>query len=492
MLLRSLYARLAAVFLVLLLGLGASLAVWSAKTSLRLVEAADQAIHRDLAADLAPRFQMYLDDGIPRDSLEAIIESLTNVNRRIDVYLLGSTGMVKAALRMPESAVEGQTVDTRPLERLIAGAPAFPLLGDDPRRAGSYRPFSAAHVRIMDEEGCYLYITLGSEAYDAQLAGLARGMWGRGLRQALPLALLVTAVLGLLLFAQVTRPLRRLTEAAEAVEQGDLDRRVPVAGSEEIASLGASFNRMADALAESLRRLEHTDRERRDLVVHVSHDLRSPLAAVRGYLETVLLKGDDFPPEERQRYLEGALRNTVGLGSLVEELFELSKLEAGGVTPQMELFAAADLVQDTVARFRPQADESGLRIVLCVEDGLPMACGDLRLVERVIANLTDNALRYTPPGGTVELAVHPTPSGGVTVRVRDTGPGIAPDLIDRVTERFVQGDAARAGDGRGGAGLGLAIAERILALHGSRLSIESPPGGGTTISFDLPVVAVCE
>jgi signal transduction histidine kinase len=489
--LRSLYARLAAVFLLLLLGLGAALAVWSARSSIRLVEAADQAIHRDLAADLAPRFQMYLDDGIPRDSLEAIIEGLSSVNRRIDVYLLDSTGMVKAALRMPGGSIEGRTVDTRPLERVIAGAATFPVLGDDPRRPGAHRPFSAAYVRIMGEEGCYLYVTLGNEAYDAHLAALARGMWMRGARQALPLALLVTAVLGLLLFASVTRPLRRLTEAAQAVERGELDRRVPVAGGEEVASLGASFNRMAAALADTLRKLERTDRERRDLVANVSHDLRSPLAAVRGYLETVLLKGDDFTPEKRQEYLEVALRNTEGLGALVEELFELSKLEAGGVTLQQESFAAADLVQDTAARFRPRAESDGQHLVLCLDEGLPLVCGDLRLVERVIANLADNALRYTPPGGTVELAALRAP-GGATIHVRDTGAGIAPDLIGRVTERFVQGDPARTRGGRGGAGLGLAIAERIIELHGSLLQIESPHGKGTTISFFLPADAVCE
>jgi signal transduction histidine kinase len=241
---------------------------------------------------------------------------------------------------------------------------------------------------------------------------------------------------------------------------------------------------MADALADTLRRLEQTDRERRELVASVSHDLRSPLAAVRGYLETALMKGDAADHAEVRRYVEVALRNTEGLGSLVEELFELSKLDAGVVQPRMESFAAADLVQDVAARFRPRAEQGGQHLALALEERLPLVRGDIGLIERVIANLVDNALRYTPAGGTVELVAAPA-DGGATIRVRDSGSGIRPELLDRVTERFVQGDPARTRGSHGGAGLGLAIAERILALHNATLCIESAPNEGTTVSFHL-------
>ena len=480
---RTLYARLAGVLLILLLALGTAFAIWAARAALTAAEAADQSLNRDLATELAPRFQMYLDDGIPRDSLEAIIAGLSSINRRIDVYLLGSTGMVKAALRMPRD-LEGRVVDTRPLDRMIAGAVTLPLRAEDPRQPGQARPFSAAHVRIMGEEGCYLYIVLGNSAYDASLAATARGLWAQGALRFLPVALLVTAALGLFLFAGVTRPLRRLAATAEAIGGGDLDRRVPVTGDDEVGRLGTTFNRMADALADTLRRLEQTDRERRELVASVSHDLRSPLAAVRGYLETALMKGEGADPAEVRRYVEVALRNTEGLGSLVEELFELSKLDAGVVQPRMERFAAADLVQDVAARFRPRAEQSGQHLALALEERLPLVRGDIGLIERVIANLVDNALRYTPAGGTVELVAAPA-DGGATIRVRDSGSGIRPELLDRVTERFVQGDPARTRGSHGGAGLGLAIAERILALHNTTLRIESAPNEGTTVSFHL-------
>jgi signal transduction histidine kinase len=384
--------------------------------------------------------------------------------------------------------LEGRVVDTGPLDHMIAGAATVPLRAEDPRQPGQFRPFSAAHVRIMGEEGCYLYIVLGNEAFDASLAATARGLWAQGALRFLPVALLITAGLGLFLFGAVTRPLRRLTAAAEAIGGGDLDRRVPVTGADEIGRLGVSFNRMAETLADTLRRLEQTDSERRALVANVSHDLRSPLAAVRGYLETALMKGDDVDRSETRRYVEIALRNAEGLGSLVEELFELSKLDAGGVRPRPEPFAAADLVQDVAARFGPRAAEGGQRLTLDLEERLPLVCGDLGLIERVIANLVDNALRYTPAGGVVELAAVRA-EGGATIRVRDNGPGIPPELLGRVTERFVRGQVART-RGRDGAGLGLAIAERILALHGTSLRIESAQSG-TSVSFTLPTESEC-
>jgi signal transduction histidine kinase len=178
----------------------------------------------------------------------------------------------------------------------------------------------------------------------------------------------------------------------------------------------------------------------------------------------------------------------VGLGTLVEVLFELSKLDAGAVQPRLERFAAAELVQDVAARFQPRAEMGGQRLSLELEERLPMVSGDLALIERAIANIVDNALRFTPAGGTVELAALRS-NGGTAIRVSDNGVGIPPELLGKVTERFVQGDAARTRGNRDGAGLGLAIAERIVALHGSRLHIESEPGRGTVVSFVLAPAA---
>ena len=490
---QSFYARLSAIFLVLLLVLGGALGVWATQAAFTLTEAADQALNRDLAVDLAPRFQPHLREGIDQDAIGEIIDGLTTVNRRIDVYLLGSEGMIKGYFVPPGEEVVMAFVDTSPLDKLMdAGPDDLPVLADDPIRPGRQRPFSVAPVSIMGEEGCYLYITLGSEAYDSALAMLRSGLVGRATLRVLPMVLLFTAALGLILFAFVTRRLRRMNEVVASFEQGDFSRRVDVRGRDEIGLLGTCFNRMADTLQSTMRKLNaanaelaQTDERRRELVANVSHDLRSPLASIRGYLETILIKGERLSPEERERFVGVALRNADGLSRLVEELFELSKFDAEEVQAHREPFAAAELVQDAAAQLRPQAEAAGVELRMCLSEDLPPALGDIGLIERVITNLAENALRHTPSGGTIELAAARA-DGGVAVRVRDTGAGIPAAHLDRLTERFFQVDEARDRTAHGGAGLGLAIAKKILALHGSELVIESAEGEGTTVAFELP------
>ncbi|MDX1529980.1 MAG: HAMP domain-containing sensor histidine kinase, partial [Rhodothermales bacterium] len=462
-----------------------ALTIWTSRSALRLTEAADQALNRDLAREIAPEVQPHLRTRIDDEALKPIFSELMEANRRVDVYLLGSNGMIKGAYVDPGVDVQLQTVDVGPLDRLMAGEPNLPVLGDDPTRPGRKRPFSVAPVSIMGESGCYLYLTLGSDRYDSALAMMQQAFIGRGALKALPLILLLTAVAGLALFAVVTRPLRRVTRVVQAFERGDHDRRVAVTTGDEVGHLGAAFNRMADTLVEHIEALERNDRLRRELVANVSHDLRSPLASIQGYLETVLMKAEELDPAERERYLDVVLRNTQRLSRLVEELFELSRFDAQQVEPVVEAFSVAELVQDVAAQFAPRAERTGVTLEAVLHERLPPVYGDIGLIERVIANLTDNAIRHTDAGGRVELAPY-LDEGRVVVRVADTGPGIPEAQLQRIFERFYQVDEARTWVEGGGAGLGLAIAKQILDLHGCQIWVESAEGEGTAFFFSLP------
>ena len=336
----------------------------------------------------------------------------------------------------------------------------------------------------MGEEGCYLYLTLQGQDYDHVLAMLRGPLFGRLALRAALLAFALTALVGLALFWWLSRRLTRLRHAVAGFEAGHLDRRFPVGSDDEVGRLGLAFNAMADRIAAQVEELRQTDRLRRELVANVSHDLRSPLAAMQGYLETLQLKEGDLDPERQRRYVESALAQTRRLGSLVGQLFELSRLDAGQVELQCEAFPLAELVQDVVVHCEPEAEQRGiaLRAVL-PEDGLPLVHADIGLVERVLTNLLDNALRYTPAGGRVE--VRPWAEvGWAWVEVADTGVGIAPEQLPHVFDRFYRADAARSnGDG---AGLGLAIVHRIVELHGAEIAVESTPGEGTRFTFSLP------
>lgn len=488
---RSFYARIAAIFLVLLFILGAALALTTTQSAIRLTEAADQQLNRDLARTLAPQFQPYLITDIDQEAILEIIDDLMVANRRIGIYLLGSEGMIKSAFVEPGREVAMPVVDVEPLDRLMAGADDFPVLGDDPLHPGRQRPFSVAPIIIMGEEGCYLYITLGTDAYDSALAMMRESYIADGILRSLPLMLLLTAIAGLILFRLLTRRLRRMTGVVEEFERGHYGERVAVAADDEVGQLAASFNAMADTIVANLDELKRNDQLRRELVANVSHDLRSPLASIQGYLETILMKQDELGPAQRTEYLEIALRNANRLSALVAELFELSKFDAQEVEPHVEPFSVAELIQDVVAQFQQRAESCGVRLTATLPAGLPPVHADIGLIERAITNLVDNALRHTSSEGEVEVA--PTlEDGRVVVRVSDTGSGIAPEDLPRIFDRFYRDDAARTWTPAAGAGLGLSITKKILDLHGSEMFVESEPDKGSVFAFELPTAPPLE
>ncbi|MFV1980979.1 MAG: ATP-binding protein, partial [Rhodothermia bacterium] len=273
-------------------------------------------------------------------------------------------------------------------------------------------------------------------------------------------------------------------DVVNSFREGRTDRRIDVTTNDELGQLGESFNEMADTIAESIEDLERTDRLRRDLIANVSHDLRSPLAAIQGYLETIMIKHDDLTEEERSKYMEIVLKNTRSLSSLIEELFELSKLDAQQVEPEFEPISVADLVQDVMIQFKPVADKAGVGLDIDMPGRVGLVKADIALVERAISNLIDNAIRYTPSGGDVRIITTENPDA-VTVEVVDNGTGIPAEDLPHIFERFYRVEKSRSKD-RGRGGLGLAIAKKIIELHGTTLRVSSVVDQGTTFTFSLP------
>jgi len=242
---------------------------------------------------------------------------------------------------------------------------------------------------------------------------------------------------------------------------------------------------MSERIVRQLQRLQHAERSRRELLANVSHDLRTPLASMQGYLETLLLKQGTLPPEEQRSYLEIASRHCERLGKLIHELFALTKLEAHEVEPQFEPFSVTELVQDVVQKLQLAAGKRGLRLDSGLTGRQVEIHADIALIETVLENLIENALRHTPRGGRVRVEVEPQASR-VALHVTDTGRGIASEDLPNVFERYYHADRGEKGDA-GGTGLGLAIVRQIVELHGGEIRVESRLGHGTTFSFDLPV-----
>jgi signal transduction histidine kinase len=291
----------------------------------------------------------------------------------------------------------------------------------------------------------------------------------------------------LCVFQLFTRRIKKLAAAVEALQQGDFSvpLRVPGADAQgdEIERLGAHVEMMSARIASQLAELERVASRRRELLANVSHDLRTPLTSMQGYLETLLMRHGSLDPTEERNYLETAARHSERLGRLVSELFELTKLDAGEVTPRLEDFLPAELAHDIAQKFSLDAQQRQVSLNAASVDGRLSVHADIGMVERVLENLVENALRHTPPGGSVSIELSRSAQRARVV-VRDTGKGIAKEDLPSVFERYYRANRSAPG---GHVGLGLEIARRIVRLHGGDIVVESEVGRGASFCFDLPL-----
>jgi signal transduction histidine kinase len=286
--------------------------------------------------------------------------------------------------------------------------------------------------------------------------------------------------------APLARRVEQLRLGTARLAEGDLGAKVKVEGHDELAALGEDFNRMAAALEQAKMREREADEARRDLVAAVSHDLRSPLASARALIEAVA-DGVVDDPATRARYLASAKSELAKLGRLVDDLFELARIDAGVLRLELEETSLRDLVSDTLSSFGPEAKRRGVRLVGEIAPEVDPVLASPSKLQRVLYNLVSNALRHTPADGSVFLRAEPE-EDVVRVEVADTGEGIAPEDLPRVFERSFRGERSRSSPETGddsGAGLGLAIARGLVEAHGGKIDVASRLGEGSRFSFTL-------
>ncbi|MGY2261735.1 sensor histidine kinase [Pseudomonas sp. SDO55104_S430] len=481
----TLTQRLSLVFAVLLLVCCGTSAWMQVRSNQMHEQEVVQGLSRDLAQHIARDTVLMDTRGLMPNAVRDLFSKLMQVNPSVEVYLLDPAGKIVGSAA-PEGRIHREQIDLAPIQRLLKGD-ALPILGDDPRSADARKVFSAAPLMVDGKPAGYLYVVLLGEDHD-RLA--ERGATSAALNTALlsiGLVALLCLIAGLTAFALITRPLRRLTDS---VSQFDIDG-IPVtptpappvdknASHDEIAILDATFRQMQARLGEQWRSLTRQDQERRELVANISHDLRTPLASLHGYLETLSLKDATLSPADRRRYLGIALDQSRKVGGLAQSLLELVRLEHGFVQPILERFSLTDLAQDIFQKFELTAEARQVELKATFAPNVSAACADLGLIERVLTNLFDNALRHVPQGGEIELSLRPQGSF-IEVTVSDTGPGIAPEFREGLFLRpFNIGGARRDG------GLGLRIVHRILQLHGCEIQLVDVPGRGATFRFSLP------
>ncbi len=482
---RTLYSRLALTLFVLLFVVGLILIQLIGHSSTLYQQEVSQKLNSTLADHIVAEQPLMKDQQINHQVLDGLFHNLMVINPSIELYFLDKQGLV-LGYSAPEGKVKRTQVNLEPILTFLENKARFPIKGDDPRNLNRQKVFSAA--KIVNDDGLqgYLYIVLGGEQYDDVVQMLGQSYTMDAALLVLLVALAATMLIGMIIFAIQTRRLRRLgkvmrryaetSQNENSIVQYQSNTKIP----DEIDLLGQQFNQMAEKINTQINELKRMDSTRREMIASVSHDLRTPLTTMQGYLETLKLKKQDLSNDEQSQYLEIALSHSKQLAALVEELFELARLDSCESVVNSEPFSMAELVQDISQKFQLRAQQKSIQLEASLNPDAPLIVGDIAMMQRVMENLLENGLRHTPEGGRININVT-SEANKLIVQVSDTGCGIPSAETEKIFERFYQQNTHRKDNKN--AGLGLAIVKRILELHGSVINVDSEIDKGTTFSF---------
>ncbi len=505
----SLYQRLGISLAVLFALLFAGFVLWTNHVDEQATQAAEQRLHLNLAQHLVndnPRVSQGFYD---YEDLANLFHTMMVLGPAFEFYLLDPTGKI-LTYSAPKEKIKRDAVDLVPVLNLLKDPGLLPVTGDDPRHPDRRKIFSAAPVNGEDGLKGYLYVIIRSEQYDSAFAAAHDDKQQHQSLLVIGSAIIFLFVVLLVLLRVFTSPVRQLSRAMEAFQAADFDlktlektaqlARLPVldnllnqhphkAARHEIGQLTDVFTQMAKRINAQISQLKANDTQRRELLAQLSHDLRTPLAALQGYLETLDIKQDKIDDADRAQFIHIALRNSLVLKRLVDQIFELAHLESGQVNVELEVFPVAELIHDIAAKFTLKAEKQGVKLVLPPTPCLQQVSADIGKLERVLTNLIENALRHTPKGGEIQLQVETTYDNRLMISVKDTGSGIPKNDLPYIFDARYRG-ANASGDRHQHAGFGLAICKRLLALLNTELAVSSEYGHGATFSFCVPLVDI--
>lgn len=484
MMFRSLYTKLAITLFVILCLFGLLFIQVLRYASEQYQQEVTQRLNETLADHVIAEVNYFHGEKINQAALKETFHMMMVINPNIEVYLLDPDGKILDYVA-PYAKIKRTHIDTKPIQTFINKKASFPLTGEDPRNLDGRKVFSVAAIKNNEQLQGYLYIILGGEEY-AGIAGMLKDsyilrlmIWG------VVISIIVASLAGLMVFALMTRRLRKLTRKMNESVADNKFTPIEITKEkhgDEVDRLSRQFNSLIKTINMQIEELRNVDKVRRDLIANVSHDLRTPITTLQGYLETLLLKNASLSEQEKDQYLKISINHSKHLSRLVTELFELAKLDSCETIISAEPFSLAELIQDVIQKFTLPAKKKGITLKYHYENQPGLVFGDIGMMQRALENLIQNALRHTEKGGTVTIAVKTT-NEKVIVVVSDNGCGIPKTELSQIFNRFYRIDKSRTTNS---SGLGLAITKRILELHGSTINVKSRVNHGTTFSFQIP------
>lgn len=487
-----LHKKLSIALLLLLLGLGFAVFTIAKSTAEKYFLEFTQRLNAPIAMYMAGVSDLFFDQHFNQQAFKELAGHVMVVNPSVEIYLLDTEGNI-ISTEVDPTEMQRQSVDLAPIRAFLAGDDPYPLLGEDPK--GEHNIFSVHPIVAGDNsekvEG-YLYAILAGSMYRDLLASVQQSHILKSAGLVLILALAITFIAGIVIFYALTVRLHRLTRTVAGLEENDFnvgrDIDLPTSRSnDEVDGLAKAVSAMLTRISQQYHDLQSHDRERRELIANISHDLRTPLTSMQGYIETLLIKWPELSEEERTRYLKTAHKNGKRLRQLISNLFEIAKFDSGQVALQREVFCLPELLSDIVQDFHLKAEQRDINIGLDIDQHDVKINADIALIHRVLENLINNALRHTPRNGQIDLQIH-CHNDCVKVSVRDNGSGMDSESLSRIFDRHYSTGGSGEGAGEH-IGLGLAIVKRILDLHNASIDVRSKPDEGAEFFFELPVAA---
>ena len=446
-------------------------------------EEVNQRLNKNTAADIAVHSTPFVNGKVNQTAMEQMFDHVMSINPSLEIYLLDNEGKI-LSFYAPRKKVILTRIDLAPVQKFINTSGKEYVTGDDPHHPGLSKIFSVAPVMSDGVRSGYIYVVLASEEYDAISKSLTQNYLLKVGLRAIIIILLVALLVGLIIINFITINFSKILEVMQKFRQGDITARVEGKSVGDVKEVGDIFNEMADILTQNIEKLKEVEVLRRELIANVSHDLRTPIAIIQGYIETLQMKAESLTADERSRYLNTIADSTAKLQKLVSELFELSKLEAKQVKPVMEPFFISELVNDISGKYQLIAKEKNITITTDLSKNLPLVYADVSLIERVMQNLIDNAIKFTAADG--EINIKTAADGNkVSISVSDNGAGIPEEDREQIFGRYYK--ANNFTDLKSSTGLGLAIIKNILDLHDSSLELVTKMNEGSTFIFHLPV-----
>ena len=530
---RSLYTKLAVTFTLLVITIGSAVVFLGYQSMRDYYQEITQELNKNVAMYMADSYQLNAQDLIKsRTEIVRISERSMVLNPSLEIYLLDREGNILDH-NQPVQDLKSKHVELSPIKQFLSNDRQFPLRGADPRSSSHQKIFSVFPLKQGLRTEGYVYVILGGQLFDDIAANIRSSYVVQTSFYIVLLVVLASLVLGLIAFKSITSRLAELTTAmlefscerprTVLFKQKSLNKNFH--SNDEIEVLKQSFTKLTAKIEEQFNHLKQADQHRRELVSNISHDLRTPLAITKGYIETLCIKNAQLDETQRLEYLHIAQRSNEQLAVLIEDLFELSKLETGQIMLRCEPFSLLELIYDTVQEFDILAAKKKIDIRIPSPTHNIIVNADIALIQRVFANLISNAIKFTPEQGTVSIDFSVVDSH-IKIAVRDTGCGIAAEDLPYIFERHyfkaqysnsheqeaskirlnesaikmndanVQGIGATKNPKNSdstslhnhSSGLGLAIVKKILEMHNTSIQVSNLVSKGAQFQFKLPLL----